>query len=64
MQKVKANNKKEVMNTKCPCKVEGDTTKYVLQCQAGSKSIKFHLKDQRYENWDEIVEIFKRNKET
>ena len=52
------------MNTKCPCKVKEDTTKYVLQCQAGSKSIKFHLKDQRYENWDEIVEIFKRNKET
>ena len=42
------------MNTKCPCKVEEDTTKYVLQCQAGSKSIKFHLKDQRYENWDEM----------
>ena len=39
-----------------------DTAEYVLQFQAENTGDKFNLQDQRYKNWEEIVEIFKGNK--
>ena len=41
------------------CTVQKDTTKYALE----SMLDKSNLQDQKCKNWNEIVEVFKRNEE-